>query len=133
MFLGTVLPHSCGDITMKSLLRKAALVALVLIGTGGCDAGSLGLENPDGTSGSQIGGSPGPYWSRNDGQRTAYLSLSGGTAKACAGGEETLGTFSSSKPSMTFVIQGERIEFPLEFRNSSNVRTTASDATSLLV
>lgn len=59
----------------------------------------------------------GIYWKRNDGVRIAYLSLSGSTAKACDGVNETLGTFNSSKPSMTFIIGKDIIEFPLLFTN----------------
>jgi hypothetical protein len=57
----------------------------------------------------------GMYWQRNDGQGLAYLSLSGSTAKACVGNKETIGTFNSSKPSMTFIIGNDVLEFPLLF------------------
>lgn len=72
-----------------------------------------------GTSTSIYNGSKptGNYWSRNDGAGTAYLSLSGSTAKACSGGKETIGTFNSSKPSMTFTIGTDVIEFPLLYTN----------------
>jgi hypothetical protein len=115
-------------IRMKSMI----LASLLLLGMAGCAAlDGTGLEEE--TSGSASGGTPGPYWSRNDGQRTAYVYLSGGTAKACSGGVETLGTFNSSKPSMTFIIGSDRIEFPLRFLTTSNQTTTSSDAMSLLV
>lgn len=94
-------------------------------GTGGTGTGTgtgsgTGTGTGSGTGGS-TSGSPsqsvtGNYWSRNDGQRVAYLYLSGSTAKACADGKETLGTFKSSYPqSMTFVISGNTITFPLQF------------------
>ncbi|TRX22880.1 hypothetical protein FNW25_10520 [Flavobacterium franklandianum] len=72
-----------------------------------------------GSSGGIYNGSKptGNYWSRNDGAGIAYLSLSGSTAKACSGGKETIGTFNSSKPSMTFTIGTDVIEFPLLFIN----------------
>lgn len=85
-----------------------------------------GTQNGNGTgtgsggSGTSIfnGSTPtGKYWSRNDGQGTASLSLSGSTAKACADGKETVGTFNSSKPSMTFTIGKDVLEFPLLFTN----------------
>lgn len=73
---------------------------------------------PQGFNGSHSGA----YWKRNDGQ-TAYLYLSGSTAKACANNVETIGTFKNSKPySMTYVIQGNSITFPLAFAdNGSNL------------
>lgn len=81
-------------------------------------------DNTNGTgsngTGSSIynGSTPtGKYWSRNDGLGTAYLSLSGSIAKACSGGVETIGTFNSSKPSMTFTIGKDVLEFPLLFSN----------------
>jgi hypothetical protein len=64
------------------------------------------------------GSSPtGNYWSRNDGMGTASLSLSGTTAKACTDGKETIGSFNSAKPSMTFTIGKDVFEFPLLFTN----------------
>ncbi|SHG51001.1 hypothetical protein SAMN05443549_104277 [Flavobacterium fluvii] len=84
-------------------------------GTGTVGTGTSGT----GTSGSIYNGSKptGNYWSRNDGAGTAYLSLSGSIAKACSSGKETIGTFNSSKPSMTFTIGKDVLEFPLLFTN----------------
>jgi hypothetical protein len=77
-------------------------------GTGSSGTGS-GSSIYNGSS------STGNYWSRNDGMGTASLSLSGTTAKACADGKETIGSFNSSKPSMTFTIGKDVLEFPLLF------------------
>lgn len=84
------------------------------------DSSTIGTgTNGTGTSGGIYNGSKptGNYWSRNDGAGTAYLSLSGSTAKACSGGKETIGTFNSSKPSMTFTIGTDVLEFPLLYIN----------------
>lgn len=52
-------------------------------------------------------------WKR-DGYET-WVKFSGSTATTCSNGVQTVGTFNSSEPSMTFVIEGETITFPLEF------------------
>lgn len=84
-------------------------------GTGTSGTGTSGT----GTGSSIYNGSDptGIYWSRNDGLGTAYLSLSGSTAKVCSAGKETIGSFNSSKPSMTFTIGKDVLEFPLLFSN----------------
>lgn len=91
-------------------------------GSGTGTTGSTGTTGTStGTSTSIYNGSKptGAFWSRSDGAGTAYLSLSGSTAKACASGKETIGTFNSSKPSMTFTIGKDVIEFPLLFSNGN--------------
>jgi hypothetical protein len=56
-------------------------------------------------------------WKR-DGVET-WVNFSGSTATTCNNGVQTVGTFDSSEPSMTFVIQGETITFPLEFNGDT--------------
>lgn len=52
-------------------------------------------------------------WKR-DGVET-WVKFQGSTATTCNNNVQTVGTFDSSEPSMTFVIEGESITFPLEF------------------
>lgn len=90
-------------------------------GTGtGTGAGTgTGSGSGSATSGSPSTTSTGAYWSRNDGVATASLSLSGSVAKACANGKETIGTYKSSYPqSMTYVVSGNTITFPLQFEKN---------------
>lgn len=54
-------------------------------------------------------------WKR-DGMET-YLRLGESSAIACTNGNITNGTFNPSEPSMTFVIQGDVLKFPLMFTN----------------
>jgi hypothetical protein len=57
-------------------------------------------------------------WKRN-GMET-YVKFEGSTATTCSpDGVQTVGTFNSSAPSMTFVIQGETITFPLDFSGNT--------------
>lgn len=56
-------------------------------------------------------------WKR-DGYET-WVNFSGTTATTCNNGQQTVGTFNPSEPSMTFVIQGETIKFPLEFNGNT--------------
>jgi hypothetical protein len=62
---------------------------------------------------SASGGNFDGYWQRGDGL-TAYLDFDGSTVRSCSNGAITVGTFDSSEPSMTFVIGGNVIEFPLQ-------------------
>lgn len=91
-------------------------------GTGTGTNNNTGTGSGGSTSNSSIfnGSAPtGKYWTRNDGLGTASLSLSGTTAKACTDGKETIGTFNASKPSMTFTIGKDVLEFPLLFQNGN--------------
>ncbi|MHC2990237.1 hypothetical protein OB13_01025 [Pontibacter sp. HJ8] len=91
-------------------------------GSGSGSGSGTGSGSGSGTgSGSGSGSSTqtGIYWSRNDGNGTAYLYLSGTVAKACANGKETLGNFNASEPSMTFNIEGTVLKFPLKFDGNS--------------
>lgn len=54
-------------------------------------------------------------WKR-DGMES-YLRFGQSSATACTNGNVTNGTFNPSEPSMTFVIQGEILKFPLMFTN----------------
>ncbi|MBB5396750.1 hypothetical protein [Mucilaginibacter sp. AK015] len=56
-------------------------------------------------------------WARNDGQGNAYLKLSGTTAIACSGGAATTGTYNAGASTMTFVVGGQTIVFPLRMKN----------------
>lgn len=112
---------------------KLILFMFLALAVSSCDIGEEEYAgdqtNSDSTTGTGTGGTgtsggiyngskpTGNYWSRNDGAGTAYLSLSGSTAKACSSGKETIGTFNSSKPSMTFTIGTDVLEFPLLYTN----------------
>lgn len=69
-----------------------------------------------------------PYgsWSRGDGQ-TAYVKFSGTTAQSCVNGVITTGAFNASTPSMTFVINGDNITFPLKFNNNNTLLVGVPD------
>jgi hypothetical protein len=103
---------------MFNRARKGLVVfSLVLISVGGagCLEGLEGDEDGDGIAGDPgDGANSGSYWQRNDGS-LAWLSLGSGVAKACANGQETIGTYNGSAPSMTFVIGSDTLVFPLRF------------------
>ncbi len=99
-------------------LARVNLTACLLAAVMSCSTSS---DPSPKTSGSGGTASPGTsYWSRGDGQ-TAYLSLAGTVAKSCANGVETIGTFNGSEPSMTFVISGNTIKFPLQFTSTNTL------------
>ncbi len=76
-------------------------------------------EDGDDDSGGITGGvSPYGSWVRGN-NVNSYLHFEGSTAIACVGGVPTTGTFNAAVPSMTFVVGGETIVFPLQF-NSNN-------------
>ena len=56
-------------------------------------------------------------WKRN-GVET-WVKFSGSTAVTCNNGVQTTGSFDASEPSMTFIIEGETITFPLEFNGDT--------------
>ncbi|QBN19911.1 hypothetical protein [Flavobacterium nackdongense] len=121
MFLAFAI-HSCDNFAEDLEGDQTDIIGTTGTGTGTTGTGTTGTgtgTTGTGTSTSIYNGSKptGNYWSRNDGIGKAYLSLSGATAKACSGGKETIGTFNSSKPSMTFTIGSDVIEFPLLFTN----------------
>jgi hypothetical protein len=89
-------------------------------GSGSGNGSGSGSGGGSGSGSSSIPGYGGSIsasgWKRNDGLGGTLVYLSGSVAKTCANGVETIGTFSNSKPySMTFVIQGNSIKFPLDF------------------
>ncbi|MGJ1284872.1 hypothetical protein ACR79P_14640 [Sphingobacterium spiritivorum] len=55
-------------------------------------------------------------WLRDNTTNT-YIQFSGNVAKTCINGQVTTGEFSPTDPSMTFVINGEIIKFPLKFND----------------
>ena len=57
-------------------------------------------------------------WVRNNNSDT-FVRFSGNTAITCANGQQTSGSLNASEPSMTFVIQGETIKFPLKFNGNT--------------
>lgn len=75
-------------------------------------------EETTGGSSNTSGGMTGT-WARNDGLGTAYLRLSGTTATTCTSGTLTVGTYNASASTMTFIISGETIIFPLSMKNGS--------------
>lgn len=113
-FAGLNTPLMKSTFSTLNLLKCLALGALLFT----LPACEKDVEDDDtetaGGGGSGSGGS-GSYWSRNDGQRTAYISFEGSVAKTCVGGAVTTGTYNASEPSMTFVISGNTIKFPLKF------------------
>lgn len=116
--------HSAGATKRKgaNVSNGVAWIFLALVSVIGGSA-CFDIEDDDSRSSRTGGGSDSsgtsssgshPYWARADGQRRAQLYLSGSVAKACTPDfAETIGTFNGS--SMTFVIQGERLTFPLDF------------------
>ncbi|MCR9014778.1 hypothetical protein [Aquiflexum gelatinilyticum] len=78
--------------------------------SGNSGGSGSGTAAPAGTS----------YWKRSDGTNT-LVSLGGSTAKVCTNGTETVGTFNSSTPSMTFVVSNNTIVFPLIFKSSTEL------------
>jgi hypothetical protein len=102
-------------------LLKAFFFCSLLLSLNACTK-DMGEDEDDDASGSGSGGggsTTGNYWQRNDGQATAYISFSGTVAQSCANGVVTTGTYNASEPSMTFVIQGNTIKFPLKFSNNT--------------
>lgn len=101
-------------------LLKAFFFCSLLLSLNACtkDMGE-GEDEDDNGSGGGGGNTTGEYWQRNDGQATAYISFSGTVARSCANGVVTTGTYNASEPSMTFVIQGNTIKFPLKFSNNT--------------
>lgn len=69
-----------------------------------------------------------PYgsWKRGDGQ-VAYVKFEGSAAYSCANGVITEGTFNKSDPSMTYVIQGNIIKFPLKFVDANSLLVGVPD------
>lgn len=109
--------YSCEDLT-EDTSEEETIENGTGIETGTGTGTGTGSGTGSGGTGIYNGSKPtGNYWSRNDGLGTAYLSLSGSTAKACANGTETIGTFNASKPSMTFTIGKDVLEFPLLFQS----------------
>lgn len=51
-------------------------------------------------------------WKRSN--METYVKFSGTTVTTCSGGQTNVGTLDASEPSMTFVINGETITFPLK-------------------
>jgi hypothetical protein len=101
-------------------LLKAFFFCSLLVSLSACTKDVEGDDSDDDDNGSGgSGGTTGSFWSRNDGQGVAYLSFSGTVVKTCVNGVVTTGTFNSSEPSMTFVISGNTIKFPLKFGTST--------------
>ena len=98
------------------LAHLATIGAVIFLTAAMCP----GFTAPDDEeSGSPDGGSTtGTYWQRNDGAQ-AWLYFQGSVAKACAGGEETIGTYNASAPSMTYVISGNSLTFPLRYEGDA--------------
>jgi len=80
--------------------------------------GSCAKEDIDNNKDKNAGSSANGNWKRGDGVET-YLKFDGTTAITCINGTATYGTFNSSIPSMTFVVNGNKMVFPLQF-NSDN-------------
>ncbi|WP_294819097.1 hypothetical protein [uncultured Flavobacterium sp.] len=103
---------------MKNTVLKITTILFVVLCTmlSGCEGDEV--EN-DGNSGNN---NVDPYgsWSRGDGGE-AYVKFDGTTAITCFGGVATTGSFDASEPSMTFVISGETITFPLRFNDDDTM------------
>jgi hypothetical protein len=56
-------------------------------------------------------------WKRSN--METYVWFSGSTATTCSGGVTTVGSFDASEPSMTFVVGGETIKFPLKINDDA--------------
>lgn len=102
---------------IKSKFYKIARIGILIltIFIAGCE--SEDEDDSGGGGGNGSGGSGGSfngYWERGDGL-SAYLEFENSTARSCANGVVTVGTFNSSEPSMTFVIGSDVIKFPLQF------------------
>ena len=63
---------------------------------------------PQSTSSAMLG-----IWERADGQATTYLKIEETVATTCNNETETVGTFDSSVPSVTFVVNGTTHEFKM--------------------
>lgn len=99
--------------TLSTHLLKCLTLGALLFTLSACEKD---IADDDTENGSGPGGSgSGSYWSRNDGQRTAYISFEGSVARTCVNGAVTVGTYNASEPSMTFVISGNTIKFPLKY------------------
>lgn len=108
-------------------LQRMALLAVLAITTtaGSCSDSATG---PDGeTSGTPGTTQTGQFWMRNDGAAATYLYLAGTVAKVCSNGTEVLGTFNANEPSMTFVISGTTLKFPLKFDGTSSLLVGVPD------
>ena len=96
--------------TFVGFCRIAGLAVLLLLG--GCDE-----EDPSETYVHDDTSNYYGDWKRSN--METYVRISGSTAITCSNGQETTGTFNSSEPSMTYVINGDVIKFPLQFNGDT--------------
>ncbi|MBF00510.1 MAG: hypothetical protein CMP77_11120 [Flavobacterium sp.] len=101
-------------ITMKSISTLLKMAALAFFATlaFGCDE-----EDPSETFNHDDTSNYYGDWKRSN--MESYVRFESSTAITCVGGQETFGTFNASEPSMTFVVGGETIKFPLQFDGDS--------------
>ena len=109
---------------MKKLLTKTAklffIVALTFMASCESEEASTDLGDND------PGVNPYGNWVRGDGQ-DSYLKFGTGTVSNCSNGNLTVGTFNASEPSMTYVVQGEVIKFPLKFNSNNSLLVGVPD------
>ncbi len=96
---------------VKNYFRLLVVVALVFSAFG-CEADEEG-DDIDNDPSSSFEGS----WKREN--METYVKFVGSNAITCSGGVETVGSFNSSEPSMTFVIGEEVIKFPLKVNGNT--------------
>lgn len=105
---------------MKTILKETAKLFLLLslIFMVGCDSEDEDISYTPNTNTTSVN----PYgkWKRGDGVN-GYLKFAGSVATTCNNGTSTTGTFNASEPSMTFVVQGETIKFPLQFKANNSL------------
>ena len=106
----------------KTFLRTMLLCLSLLAFTNSCEREDEEEEEEVET----VSVDPYGSWKRGDGQ-VAYVKFEGSTAYSCANGVITEGTFNKSDPSMTYVIQGNTIKFPLKFVDTNSLLVGVPD------
>lgn len=111
----------------KTLIKIVKLIFLFII-ISGCEAddNSYNVDADNGSGGGSSNINPYGNWKRGDGL-DAYLKFSNSAVSMCNNGTITMGTFNVSEPSMTYVVQGNVIKFPLRFNADNSLLVGVPD------